>query len=303
MVIMSIFSKFRIPVLAAVFGAMMVGGASLHVYAQGQKYILLPNNPRPVQTSPLDLELIDVGVVKEIVKSDTLRLESGKTYKLDNIRVPLQLDGATLDFLNKNILGKKLGFYIVGKDPSARADHVGHILAHAVTQESEWLQALMVSRGLAWANGSKDSRDLVLPLFKYEDLARSQKLGLWQLPDFTIKDNETIMGDTRNSFQVFEGEIRSVSERKDFAFYNFGKDTKTDFTIVINAKQVPQFHLSDGRRTLAPPEFKGKKIRIRGWVTENNGPMIELTYQEQIEFLDPLSAQIQYAPSDIWARE
>jgi len=291
---MRILSHFRAPIFAAVFGALMVCGLAA-VQAEDKNVNTYKKSP-PVQTTPFDLELVDVGVVKEIVKSDTIRLESGKTYKIDNIRVPIQLDGQALDFLRGNVLGKKVGFYIVGKDPSARADRFGHILAHVVTQEGEWLQALMVSRGLAWATGSETSRDLVIPLFKYEDLARSQKLGLWNYPEFEVKNNETIMGNTRNSFQVYEGKIRSVRKQDNYAFYNFGKDPKTDFTIFINTKKVPPYLLSGGRRGHTPPQFEGLRVRIRGWVEENNGPTIELTYQEQLEFIDPLSEQIFYAP-------
>jgi len=240
----------------------------------------------PIQTSPFDLHLAEVGVVTEIIKPDTLRLANGKIFKLDNIRVPLQLDSTAIEFLNKNVLNKKIGFYIVGKDTSARSDRFGHILAHAVSEEGEWIQALIASRGLAWVSGSENSRDLFIPLLKYEDLARTQGLGLWQLSAFAIRDNETIRNNTYNSFQVYEGKIRSVNSRGKFAFYNFDRDHKTDFTIVINGDKVLPFRLSTGAHSAAPVDFVGKRIRIRGWIEENNGPMIDLQFQEQIEFLD-----------------
>lgn len=240
----------------------------------------------PIQTSPFDLHLAEVGVVTEIIKPDTLRLANGKIFKLDNIRVPLQLDSTAIEFLYKNVLNKKIGFYIVGKDASERADRFGHILAHAVSEDGEWIQAVMASRGLAWVSGSENSRDLFIPLLKYEDLARTQGLGLWKLAAFAIRDNDTIGNNTYNSFQVFEGTIRYVSTKGKYAFYNFDKNHKTDFTIVVNGDKVQPFRLSTGAHNAAPPEFVGRRVRIRGWIEENNGPMIALQFQEQIEFLD-----------------
>lgn len=293
---MSIFSHFRAPVIAAVFGAITVC-SFYSVHSSAQTAQPTPRKAFPVQTTPFDLELTDVGVVKEIVKSDTVRLESGKTYKLDNIRVPLQLDRDVISFLEKKLIGKKLGFYIVGSDPVARADSVGHILAHAVMQDGDWVQASMVAKGLAWVSGSAKSRDLVLPLYKHEDLARTQNLGLWKNPDLAVKNNDTIMGNTRNSFQVYEGTIVSLSTKGDYAFYNFDKNPKTDFTVIVNMKKTPPFFI-DGRRTHVIPKFNGMRVRVRGWVEEKDGPMMELTYQEQIEFLDPVIGTISYAPRD-----
>lgn len=247
----------------------------------------------PIQTSPFDLNLIEVGVVTEIIKPDTLRLANGKIFKIDNIRVPLQLDPNAISFLKENVLNKKVGFYIVGEDVDDRSDRFGHILAHVVTEDGEWIQALMVSRGLAWAHGSKTSRDLFIPLLKYEDLARSQEIGLWKLAAFDLRTNETIHKNTYNSYQIYEGIIQAVSAQGKYAFYNFDKDPKTDFTITVNIDNVAPFRLSTGTHSYMPTEFVGRRVRIRGWVEENNGPMIELQFQEQLEFLDA-NFQIHY---------
>lgn len=273
---MGIFVKFR---FMYVLAALVLLGLGISFSVQAQK-------KPPIQTSPFDLNLTEVGIVTEIIKPDTLRLANGKIFKIDNIRVPLQLDSNAIEFLNNNVLNKKIGFYIVGKDPVERADRFGHTLAHVVTEDGEWVQALMVSRGLAWASGSESSRELFIPLLKYEDLARSQNLGLWKLPTFAIRDNETIHNNTYNSFQVFEGTIRAVSAKGRYAFYNFDKDPKTDFTIVVNIGKMEAYTLSTGAHSYSPLEFVGRKVRIRGWVEENNGPMIELLFQEQLEFLD-----------------
>ncbi len=240
--------------------------------------------PESIQTSPLDLELTAVGVVDKIIKPDLVRVESGKIYRIDNIRVPLQMDQQAIAFLEKTILHKKIGFYIVGKDVSARSDRFGHTLAHVVTEDGGWLQAQMVSRGLAWVTGNAKSRHLVVPLFKYEDLARSQSLGLWGLPDFAVRNNNTILDNTYNTFQVYEGTIKTVRTKDEYVYFNFDDNPKKDFTISFNTKSIKPFRMRSGVHSFAPPEFIGKYIRIRGWVEENDGPMMTLEFQEQIEF-------------------
>lgn len=268
-----------------VFFALALAAMIAPVLAMPRNLHAQPAKP-PVQTSPFDLHLIEVGTVVEIVKADTLRLQNGKVYKLDNIRVPLQLDDKAIEYLKQNVLNNEIGFYIVGEDPTARADRFGHTLAHAITKNGEWIQAQMVARGLTWVFGSAKSRDLYIPLLKHEELARSQSVGLWDLSAFAVKNNRTIMENTYNSFQVYEGTILSFAHKDNYTFINFGKDPKTDFTIVINKRNVPPFRTVTGHHGYAPPSLVNQRIRVRGWVEDSNGPMIELLFQEQLELLD-----------------
>ncbi len=247
-----------------------------------------------VQTTPFDLNLNAVGIVDKILKPDTIRLDNGKVYKLDNIRVPFQLNDLTTQFLEQNLLGKKVGFYIVGDDPYKRADRFGHTLAHVVTEDGSWVQAQIVSRGLAWATVSATSRDLAIPLFKYEDIARSQASGLWALPEFAIRDNDTIGVNSYNSFQIYQGKIKTVTEKDNFIFINFGKNPQTDFTISFYKKDLGPFQLRSGAYTHLPVELIGQTIRIRGWVEENGGPMMQLECLEQLEFPDTPEPPIVY---------
>lgn len=240
--------------------------------------------PDTIQTSPFDLELTTVGVVEKIVKPDTVRLTNGKIFKLDNIRIPLQIDDIAIKYLEETILNKKVGFYILGEDPVARADRFGHTLSHLVTEDGKWIQAQMVSRGMAWVSGGPNSRDLVLPLYKYEDLARTQGLGMWSLPEFAIRDNDTISEGTYNSFQVYQGKLKAIRTKGDYVFFNFGDNPQTDFTLSFNKKDIKPFKMRSGTHSYTPVELVGHTLRVRGWVEENGGPMMVLEYPEQLEF-------------------
>lgn len=245
-----------------------------------------PTNRLPIQTSPTDLELIDVGEVVEILKPDMIRIGKKKTiYMIDNIRVPLELNADTRDYLEKNLLGQTVGIYISGKDSNKRKNNAGHVVAHIMTQDGKWVQAEMIAQGLAWATSTFGSRDLIRTLYKYEQLARSQELGLWRFPKNHVKNDHTIRKSI-NTFNVYEGVVTTTAAyRGTFTYINFGKDQKTDVTAVIKADNAIYFKLP-GNIVFNVEAFVGHRIRIRGWTEENGGPMFILTHPEQIEFVD-----------------
>jgi hypothetical protein len=85
-------------------------------------------------------------------------------------------------------------------------------------------------------------------------------------------------------FGIVEGRVVSVAERSNWSFVNFGADWHTDFTIAVAAGDRKA--LRGGGIDLAA--LKGAKVRVRGWIRDWNGPLIEVTHAEQIERLaDP----------------
>ena len=40
------------------------------------------------------------------------------------------------------------------------------------------------------------------------------------------------------------------------------------------------------KASLDPAAWTGRRVRVRGWLTKRNGPMIRATHPEQIELLD-----------------
>jgi len=65
-------------------------------------------------------------------------------------------------------------------------------------------------------------------------------------------------------------------------YVNFGADWKSDFTISIAPRDRKLFG-PEGEDILA---FKGRIIRVRGWIKSFNGAMIEATHPEQIEVFE-----------------
>jgi len=260
--------------------AVLAAGLALPVLASDYK----KPPPLPIQTNPRDLHLVDAGKVVEIIKSDTVRIgKDKKIYKIDNLRIPLQMNMAARDFLEESLLGKTVGVYITSTDVNARKNELGHIYAHILTQDGKWVQADMVSRGLAYATSDESSRDLVRALYKYEELGRARKLGLWQYPKYDIKNDATI-GKYINTFNIYEGVITDTRDNKRYIFLNFGKDIEKNVTAVIKMTDQLIFIPENTISTFKYNDLKGRHVRIRGWFEEKDGPMLLITHPEQIEF-------------------
>jgi len=64
-------------------------------------------------------------------------------------------------------------------------------------------------------------------------------------------------------------------------FLNFGENYSEDFTITFDRPVLRLFE----EVGIDPLAYEGQTIRVRGWIREFNGPQIELTHPEQIEFV------------------
>ena len=85
-----------------------------------------------------------------------------------------------------------------------------------------------------------------------------------------------------DSFQIVEGIVTSTAKVRDKIFLNFGANYKTDFTIYVNKVGQKRFK-SAGFDLLS---LEGAKVRVRGWVEMQNGPMMILDHLERLEVLD-----------------
>ena len=77
--------------------------------------------------------------------------------------------------------------------------------------------------------------------------------------------------------------IPHVARRKSAVFLEFSADWKTGFSATIRKKDFRRF------ASLPPESLQGKTIRLRGWVYEKNGPMIDLTWPGQVDILNQAS--------------
>lgn len=169
----------------------------------------------------------------------------------------------------------------------ARRDRYGRWLAHLNVQNNDntetWIQGELLRRGLARVYSFPDNRSRVSEMLALEREARQSQRGIWALPYYAIRnpDAETL-GDQLGTFQLVEGRIVDAADVKGTVYLNFGSDWRTDFTISISKKSRRLFD----KASLDPAAWSGRSVRVRGWLTKRNGPMIRATHPEQIELLE-----------------
>ncbi|MEZ0259953.1 MAG: thermonuclease family protein [Alphaproteobacteria bacterium] len=251
---------------------------------------------QPIQTKPDDLELIDVGTVIGVTKSDVVQLDKHRTFHLDNVRVPPVYENPAREYLTKKLVGQKVGVYRNKTLPDeGRQDKQGYEIIHMVINDGTWVQAALINDGYAWADSTEYNRDLVSKLYSYEIDARAKKRGFWKVPALSVKNEKQMRNNTVGTYQVFEGPIFNYRTHRGFDYLNFSSDFHLGFTLVLNRERYGIFkayfnpegaHVGTSAYGFNPYTWGQARVRVRGWVIESGGPMIELTHPEQLEFPD-----------------
>jgi len=86
----------------------------------------------------------------------------------------------------------------------------------------------------------------------------------------------------RGQFALVEGKVLSVRESGSTIYLNFGRRWAQDFTVTILKRNRRAFTVAG----IDPGRLEGQSIRVRGWIEQRTGPMIEAVTPEQIEFAD-----------------
>ncbi len=82
-----------------------------------------------------------------------------------------------------------------------------------------------------------------------------------------------------NAFTIVEGLVLSVGQAGSRIYLNFGNNWQRDFTVIVAKRNAKRFKGMIGNLK----ELAGRKIRVRGWMVSDRGPMIEVYYPGQIE--------------------
>ena len=230
-------------------------------------------------------------VVTSVIDGDTLVLASGKEVRLTGIqapKLPLNRPGFQTQplaedakrSLEQMALGKSVTLDVGG----AGRDRYGRWLAQVHLEDGPWLQAEMITLGLARVYSFADNRAPAPHLLALEQDAREARVGIWELPYYAIrKPNPALLRKELGSFQLVEGRVKAAARVRGRTFLNFGDNYKTDFTVTIAPRDLSRFTAAGQD----PRKLEGKRIRVRGWLTSFNGPSMELDHPEQIEVLEP----------------
>jgi micrococcal nuclease len=161
-------------------------------------------------------------------------------------------------------------------------DRNGRTLAHLVRDDGLWIQERMLQEGWARVYTFADNRIFARELYAAETAARTARRGMWAEAFYAVRapDPATLKADI-GTFQIVEGWVADAARVRGRVYLNFGEDYRTDFTVSIAPDVMPLFSAAK----FDPLSLKARAVRVRGYLRDFNGPLIDLTHPEQIEII------------------
>lgn len=143
-----------------------------------------------------------------------------------------------------------------------------------------WMQQELVNAGLAIVHPVSNLPECDAWLFAAEKTARDKKAGIWgsSIPVIMAANDANWQNRVQN-YQLVEGKIISVGETNSRTYLNFGGSWDDDFTVIVAKQHIKRFKKVFGDLKL----LSGKYVRVRGWMINSRGPMIEVYHPGQIE--------------------
>ena len=259
--------------------------------------VVLPTAAARTQGRPLTacrFEIAGTGSVRTIIDGRSFILEDGREIRLAGIEVPLAPASgesgprAEAGLAARAALESMLARQSVElRQNGAGADRYGRALAMVYVMRDGVARSVaheMLARGFARVSARVGDRPCAEELLAQERAARRAKLGLWSEPYYVIVAAESgaHLAAERGRFTVAEGNVLSVRESAGTIYMNFGRRWSQALTATISKRDVPVFAAAG----VEPKKLENRRVRVRGWVEERNGPRIELTRPEQIEIAE-----------------
>jgi len=107
-----------------------------------------------------------------------------------------------------------------------------------------------------------------------EASARVAGRGIWADKKITITPENAAQH--IGAFRLIEGTVTRIYEAKNATYINFGADWKSDFSITIPAK------LRRSMKAQLATLTAGKRVAVRGMITQENGPMVRLSHPDNL---------------------
>lgn len=279
-------SKFSLRAILILFCLL----ASVFIFSVYTRPALAQENETLPTGDFKDLREAGIAEVAAVIDPKTIQLVDGRIVRLSELDFPDYdpdnpgpLSVMAMDVLQDMLTNKSVYLHQTAKKDFGRTNQMGHHLAHIERQSDKaWAQGALLALGLARAKTTQRNPEMADQMYRLERQAREAKSGIWaEDAGYPVLTPEQAMGRLQ-SFQIIEGTVHSATIKQNRIYINFGADWRTDFTISI----APQSRRLFSRAGLDPLQWNGRKIRVRGWLEEYNGPYIEIDHPQALEFLD-----------------
>ena len=214
------------------------------------------------------------GTVASVRDGRTVLLTDGREVRLAAIEVVDSSRGA----LQSLVDGRDLQLMRIGSDQ----DRYGRVVAFVrVGDSQQMIQEILIAQGQARVAARIGDTACADILLRSERVARAARRGLWADPNFAPlrPDHLDRIAAARGQFALVEGKVLSVRESGATIYLNFGRRWSRDFTVTILKRHRREFAAAG----MDPKGLEGRPIRVRGWVEQRGGPVIDAVAPEQIE--------------------
>ena len=232
------------------------------------------------------------GTVTKVLDGDTLVLDSGIVVRLLGVKAP---DGAgkragavaepmaadAEAALRKLVLGQPVRLGLDDEETDRYGRMEAQVFIDAPGQP--WVQQEMLAAGMARVLTLPEGRRCAAELIAAEASARADGLGIWSDPYYSVRDagDPAALLERAGHYELIEGEVVGTGEARGRVYLDFGRVWKDDVTATIDTKAENLFAAAG----IDVPSLKGRRVRIRGWVEDHDGPLVELALPEQLEVL------------------
>jgi endonuclease YncB( thermonuclease family) len=230
-------------------------------------------------------DLVATGKVATIVDGRDFVFDDGREVRLAAVEVPSL--GSAAAAAKSALEALLAGQTVELRQPAPAADRYGRTLAYVYLPGGKAGHSAgheMLTQGYARVGAHVGNPACAAELLSRERDARAAKLGLWADPYYVILGAESgaeLLAE-RGRFTVAEGKVLSVRESGGTIYMNFGRRWSDALTVTI-LKRHERIFTQAG---LPPKSLQNRRLRVRGWIDERNGPRIEASYPEQIEIAD-----------------
>lgn len=214
------------------------------------------------------------GTVAAVRDGRTILLADGRELRLAGIEVGDE--GSTA--LQSRLGERSLRLEQLGPE----RDRYGRLVALVYTDDQgPSVQQTMLEQGHARVSARVGDRACADVLLRAERVARAARRGLWSDPNFApLRSQDTVrIAAAGGQFTLVEGKVLSVRESGATIYLNFGRRWTRDFTVTIPKRLRREFAAAG----IDPKQLEGRTVRIRGWVEQRSGPVVDVVVPEQIE--------------------
>jgi hypothetical protein len=221
--------------------------------------------------------------IEAVSPQGEIKLASGRFAKLEGIRLAEgEHHEQALAWLNAHV-GRHVSVAARRRD----SDRWGRVPASVVLADRPVRLDLaqgLVDLGLAVADAGEADAFCAPELLALESAAREQGLGVWAADGYKPASSADAarLRALAGRFALVEGRIRSIGERQQRTYLNFGSNWANDFTIIIPKRTWAT--LRD--RGLSARFLNGRRVRGRGLIEAWRGPTMEILASDMLEVLD-----------------